>query len=189
MGGSTEDFVANGLAQLELIDPREIAESAERVQIERGEHTGALTLKRDPKKFALVLRLYREGMGQLKIADVLDMGVHTVRACIELAKANGGARDTSAVVAMMRAGQMLAVEAIAEDLEDKATRKKIAFRDKGIVLGVLTDKVELLSGGPTARIEHTQPVPEPKMEEFERWLEGKTVEAEVSEPKGVTGEK
>ena len=167
----------------------EIAESAERVQIERGEHTGALTLKRDPKKFALVLRLYREGMGQLKIADVLDMGVHTVRACIELAKANGGARDTSAVVAMMRAGQMLAVEAIAEDLEDKATRKKIAFRDKGIVLGVLTDKVELLSGGPTARIEHTQPVPEPKMEEFERWLEGKTVEAEVSEPKGVTGEK
>lgn len=154
----------------------------------RGEHSGEQVRKRDPQKYALVVELHREGLGILKIAQLLSMGAHTVQQIVERAAGkNATEEQNEAAKQLLRAARRLAAERIVEDLADDDKAAKIAARDKAVVLGIVNQNHELLDGKPTARVIHEVEAV-PANEEFERWLKEGAIDAESAElPEATEG--
>lgn len=156
-----------------------IGRSVERRLVERGEPTGLLLKKRDPERYAMVVKLYREGIGQLRLAELLSMSVHTVRAVLdaELGKEGAAERDNDEAMRGMRQVRRLMIEGLEEDAGDPERRKKIAARDKAVVVGILTQNHELLAGNATARVEVVDGR-RPAAEAFQEWLKQGSIDAQ-----------
>lgn len=159
--------------------PVATARSVERRLIERGEHTGVLLKSRDPERYALILALYKEGIGQVRTAELLHVSIHTVRAVLEaeLGKDGGAERDNDEAMRGMRQVRRLMIEGLEEDAVDPERRKKIAARDKAVVVGILTQNHELLAGNATARVEVIDGN-RPAAEAFTEWLKKGAVTVE-----------
>jgi hypothetical protein len=158
-----------------------------------GEYTAERFAKQHPEKYLICVSLLAEGLGRKPISDMLRCSHHTVRA-VQLREPNAIAIAKQRLGAMIGGGARLTVEAILDDLSDPKILKKIGTVQKGILLGILTDKYQLLTGGATSRVEDMRRRPE--HEDFESYLAGlrDTPEGEVTpidlqtetqEPKGT----
>lgn len=153
----------------------------------RGQHTAARLFLRNPQLYKAIMWLYASGSaGQLKTAEVLGVSVHTVRAVIQREKLTpGAAMDTAKTLASMADLRAMTLETLIEKLADKDERKKIPFDKLMIGLGIQTEKIELLKGNATERVEHVDG--RPAADEFQRWLEEGAIDVESTET-GFTGE-
>lgn len=147
----------------------------------RGEHTGCMLKERDPQRYALICDLYKEGIGQLRLADLLNVSIHTVRAVLESEKLVGTVTDDNEEdKRRMRQVRRLMLEGIEEDAVDPERRKKIAARDKAVIVGIVTQNHELLDGNATQRVEVVT-TEKPAVEDFVEWLKhGATKGEEVT---------
>lgn len=118
----------------------------------RGVFTGDRLFVRDPERYRAIVTLMAQGAGILKIAKLLNVSAHTVIAVRDREGA-AIAIEKERLSNAARAGAQLCVEGIVEDLASDEARQKISARDKAIIMGVLTEKSELLAGGATHRIE------------------------------------
>lgn len=147
----------------------------------RGDHTAAHLFLKNPQLYKAVCFMYASGSaGQLKIANVLKVSVHTVRAVIQREKlSRGAAMDTVKTLESMSDLRSMTLETLIEKLADPIERKKIPFDKLMIGLGIQTEKIELLRGNATERIEHTESAP--ASDEFKRWLQSGAIDAEAHE--------
>lgn len=153
----------------------------------RGDHTAAHLFLKNPQLYKAICFMYASGSaGQLKIAAVLKVSVHTVRAVIQREKlARGAAMDTVKTLESMSDLRSMTLETLIEKLTDPEERKKIPFDKLMIGLGIQTEKIELLRGNATERIEHTESAP--ASDEFKRWLQSGAIDVDVIET-GLPGQ-
>lgn len=151
----------------------------------RGDHTAARLFLKNPQVYKAIMFMYASGTGQLKIADVLKVSVHTVIAVIRRENlTRGAAIDTAKTLQSMSDLREMTIETLMEKLADPKERAKIPFDKLMIGLGIQTEKIELLRGNATERIEHRDVTP--AADEFERWLKDGSIDAE-SHKTGLSG--
>jgi hypothetical protein len=152
--------------QLSLLpdDPKALAEALE----VSGEYTAERVRAARPEACAVAVALLQKGFGLLCIAEALHMSVNTVQRLRD----DAGIKPEDHTVALGRAAGMVAAlsaERLISRLSDPETSAEIPARDLAIIHGVGVDKSQLLSGGPTVRVEHTDgPSLEAIMEEHRR---------------------
>jgi hypothetical protein len=146
----------------------------------RGDHTAAHLFLKNPQVYKAIMFMYASGTGQLKVAEVLKVSVHTVRAVIQREKlTRGAAMDTAKTLQAMSDLREMTIETLIEKLADPEERAKIPFDKLMIGLGIQTEKIELLRGNATERIEHVDATP--ASEAFDRWLKEGAIDAESHE--------
>jgi hypothetical protein len=92
--------------------------------------------------------------------------------------------DTVKTLQSMSDLREMTLETLIEKLSEPNERKKIPFDKLMIGLGIQTEKIELLRGNATERIEHVES--QPAADAFTRWLREGSIDAEASET-GLSG--
>jgi hypothetical protein len=152
----------------------------------RGDHTAAHLFSKNQQVYKAIMFMYASGTGQLKISQVLKVSVHTVRAVIQRENlTRGAAMDTAKTLQAMSDLREMTIETLMEKLADPKERAKIPFDKLMIGLGIQTEKIELLRGNATERIEYRDTTP--AADEFERWLNNGAIDVESNET-GLSGE-
>jgi len=150
---------------------------------ESGEHTGATLKAAYPARHRQILDLHTQGIGMIQIARILrPLSVNTVLAVIHDHQHQHGTSaemDNTRAMALMRHARSLAVEGVIEDLSDDQRRRKVSARDKMLIAAISTDKVELLAGNATSRVEHVDGAARPAVEDFTRWLHTGAIDVPV----------
>ena len=182
-------------AEVEQLDlpgiPAEFLAAAER----RGEYTGDRLFEQKPQVYQTIVYCLAEGLGMIRIGKLLKVSPNTVMAVRDR---EGEAVDIEKgrLANLYRRGARLAGERIVEDLLDDEQARKIPANQKAVIVGILTEKSELLSGGATSRVAHSPA--EPSNEDFDAYLaslrrvravggEGMKIEGEKKEQKGLAG--
>ena len=149
--------------QLDLPIPTEFFASAER----RGEFTGERLLTQNPEKYHNIVHCLAEGLGMIRIGRLLKVSPNTVMAVRDR---EGEAVDIEKkrLSNLYRRGAQLAGERIVEDLVDDEKAAKIPANQKAVIVGILTEKSELLAGGATSRVAHSKV--EPSNADFDAYL-------------------
>lgn len=127
--------------------------------------TAARLFSAEPEKYRAIIALGAEGIGVQRIARILCVSPHTVLAVRAREPANV-AIEKQRIASLSREASRMCVEGIIELLSDDERARKIPARDLGILAGILTDKSELLSGGPTVRVETTREVTPEDVREY-----------------------
>lgn len=154
-------------AQLELIASSEMPASFFSETESNGVFTGERLLAQRPEKYAAIISLTAEGLGAILIGSILHVSPNTVLAVRRReAEAIDIDRQRLAVAAMGVA--RMCIEAIEERLADDALRAQIPVRDLGILVGIMADKSELLSGRATQRLEEI--APHADHDDYLRWI-------------------
>ncbi len=144
--------------QLKLLSSAEMDRTIFGAEETVGEYTAENLFKSYPERYKAAASFLAEGIGILRISRLLNMSPSSVMAIrereprqieIEKARLSRLARDLA----------QLCVEAAVERFGDKELLKKISFKDLGIVHGIMAEKAELLSGGPTARVAYEDQAP------------------------------
>jgi hypothetical protein len=112
--------------------------------------TAARFAAQRPRDYALAVSMLSEGLSMRQVSRALRCSINTVSAVWD--RERGGAdveTHKSNTVKRLRRLQVLTAERLQEVIEDG----DISGRDLVVALGVITDKIELLEGRATARVE------------------------------------
>lgn len=112
-----------------------------------GVYTGTAFRERQPAKYRVAVQLLAAGVGVLKIAAMLRVSHHTIAAVRDGIGRDGVAQEKAILSDQMRLAVRLLMERALNEI-DQIDRDKIPFW-----VGVLVDKMQLLDGQATARIE------------------------------------
>ena len=117
------------------------------------EFTGARLFAQKPDIYKAIVALSAEGLGVIRIGKILHVSPNTVLA-VRAREPESVDIEKKRLAGLSREVARMCVEGIKEMLCDPVQVKKIGLKEFGIVYGILTEKSELLSGSPTARL-HT----------------------------------
>jgi transposase len=112
--------------------------------------TAARFRARRPRDYALVVSMLSEGLSMRQVSRALRCSINTVSTVWD--RERGGAdveTHKTNTVKRLRRLQVLTAERLQEVIEDG----DISGRDLVVALGVITDKIELLEGRATARVD------------------------------------
>jgi len=171
--------------QMDLIPQSEIMALELKREEADGTFTGARLFKQHPEKYADCIALLAEGCGIRRTARLLKVSPNTVRAVRDR---EPDAIDTvkERIANQIKHGAEMLVEGILEDLDDDTLRKKIATRDKGVLLGILSEKYLLMAGQATSIVDVRGA--EPDHDAFNKQIAGlKTADATVTGNPGAGG--
>ena len=142
-------------------------EVLEREALTKGEWTGERLRREAPRLVEGVLRLTALDVTQEDIAFALQMSVNSVRRIqTECAVSVDGYKER--LGRGLRKVTSLTIHALAKKLEDPDQVAKMKVGELAIVAGITIEKEQLVSGGPTQRIEHT--TGEPPIEAFNDYI-------------------
>lgn len=163
-----DSLIERDSKQLELIPSSEMpgALFAED-EAEHHEFTGARLFARDPERYQTIVSLLAENLGILRIARLMKVSPNTVMAIrdreehqVDIVKER--------VAKLCRGAAQMCAEGILEDLANESKRAKVSARDKAVILGIMVEKYQLLTGGATGRLEHV--AAEPAHDDYARLL-------------------
>ena len=117
------------------------------------EFTGARLFAQKPDTYKAIVALSAEGLGAIRIAEILHVSSNTVLA-VRAREPESVEIEKKRLAGLSREAARMCVEGILELLADPDRRRKVTIREFGITNGILVEKAELLSGSPTARL-HT----------------------------------
>jgi hypothetical protein len=160
--------------QMLLIDDADIDDCVLEWSVQKaGEYDGSRLVVRDPAKYAQVAMMLSEGMSVRYIKQKLRVAHGTIMAIREREAAAISTLKEQMAKGMRRVVQ-LSVEEIEHalqehqrPLEESPTTDQVAVwqsrqikpKDMAVIVGILTEKSELLSGGPTSRVAGTDEGP------------------------------
>lgn len=113
--------------------------------------TGEQVKRHRPQVYAAAVKLLAAGLGTVDIAALLHVSPHTV------ARIRDG--ESSLAIEKERLARLAAtvsraaLEGIAEDLADPVKRAKLNAVQLATIHGITTDKMQVLSGGPTSVVQ------------------------------------
>ena len=117
------------------------------------EFTAARLFDRKPDVYRLIVALRAEGLSAKQTSDLLKVSRNTI-AAIDKREAGSQTAEQYKRDAVFKYRHLIRLTM--ERLEEMIVeRDDLQPRDIAVVLGVLEDKAQLLSGGPTARLEVT----------------------------------
>ena len=144
----------------------------------RGEFTAERLMESRPTIYRAIVDGLGQGLGVRQLCRAYRVSHHTVAAVM--------ARESQAVatlkertVSVLRTFGRLAADRLLDEVD------QIPIQSLPIALGIAVEKAELLSGGATSRIEHSESGP--THDDYLRMIGGKVIEAEVV-PIGFEGE-
>lgn len=122
---------------------------------ESGRYTGERIFSGNPKLYRAVVALLGRGMPYREIADICSVSVNTVcgvafREQIPIETIRERIGRTGLDVAQ------LSLEAMKDLLADPVARSGLSLKELAVAFGVATQNAQLLLGGATARVDHTQ---------------------------------
>jgi hypothetical protein len=136
----------------------------------RGEFTAERLMESRPTIYRAIVDGLGQGLGVRQLCRAYRVSHHTVAAVM--------ARESSAVatlkertVSVLRTFGRLAADRLLDEVD------QIPIQSLPIALGIAVEKAELLAGGATSRIEHTESGP--THDDYLRMISGKVIEAEV----------
>jgi len=136
----------------------------------RGEFTAERLMESRPTIYRALVDGLGQGLGVRQLCRAYRVSHHTVAAVM--------ARESVAVatlkertVSVLRTFGRLAADRLLDEVD------QIPIQSLPIALGIAVEKAELLSGGATSRIEHSDSGP--THEDYLRMISGKVIEAEV----------
>jgi hypothetical protein len=136
----------------------------------RGEFTAERLMESRPTIYRALVDGLGQGLGVRQLCRAYRVSHHTVAAVM--------ARESVAVatlkertVSVLRTFGRLAADRLLDEVD------QIPIQSLPIALGIAVEKAELLAGGATSRIEHTESGP--THEDYIRMISGKVIEAEV----------
>lgn len=159
------------------------------VQESLGEFTGERLFKRKPDLYRIILSALAEGMGIRQISRAFHVSTNTIMAVRDRESSVIDTEKTK-ISMNLRKFARLATERLIEEVDF------IDIDKLGVPLGIVIDKMQLLDGQATSRIEH---VPAPAIDDFNRIIdalpvvegeivpsiglgEGKEIQMRVAEP-------
>jgi hypothetical protein len=144
----------------------------------RGEFTAERLMESRPTIYKALVDGLGQGLGVRQLCRAYRVSHHTVAAVM--------ARESQAVatlkertVSVLRTFGRLAADRLLDEVD------QIPIQSLPIALGIAVEKAELLSGGATSRIEHSDSGP--THEDYLRMISGKVIEAEVVPVIGLEG--
>lgn len=153
-------------------------------QSRAGEFTGEQLFRREPAKYREIVSMTAEGMGVHRIARVLKVSGHTVRA-VRSREGLEIATGKKEMAANCRQFAGLAVERLIEEVDS------IDLKTLPVAFGILVEKAELLDGNPTQIIETRNEAA--SLDDFEEMLEdlpaAKVISVSDAEATGFEGGK
>ena len=154
-------------------------EDANQEMERRGEFTAERLMESRPTIYRAIVDGLGQGLGVRQLCRAYRVSHHTVSAVM--------ARESQAVatlkertVATLRTFGRLAADRLLDEVD------QIPIQSLPIALGIAVEKAELLAGGATSRIEHTESGP--THEDYIRMISGKVIEAETVPVIGLEGE-
>jgi predicted transcriptional regulator len=116
------------------------------------EFTAARLFEKRPETYKMIMALRAEGLSMRQVAQLLSVSAGTVSAVDKRESGSecSGAYKQEAVIRYRHLIRM-SMERLEEILISTPT-EKLNPRDLSVIIGVLEDKAQLLSGGPTARL-------------------------------------
>jgi hypothetical protein len=145
----------------------------------RGEFTAERLMESRPTIYRAIVDGLGQGLGVRQLCRAYRVSHHTVAAVM--------ARESQAVatvkertVSVLRTFGRLAADRLLDEVD------QIPIQSLPIALGIAVEKAELLSGGATSRIEHSESGP--THEDYLRMIQGKVIEAELVPATGFEGE-
>lgn len=147
-----------------------------------GVYTGQRLRQLQPAKHKVICQLLAAGVGILRIAALVKVSHHTVVA-IRDGSADAVAAEKRQISDQLRLAVRLLVERSIDEIEDIPLEKVPFF------IGVMVDKMQLLDGQPTARLD-TVASGGTTLEAFKRYIESlPRAEADGSQqPKGAVSD-
>lgn len=144
-----------------LFKPGEIPDVYLQDREAKGEFTGERLFLRHPSKYRAIVNAYAQGMGKLQIARAFQVSHNTVSAVIER---EGLPIDTEKrkVAGKMMNVARLGVERLEEEIE------RMPLQNLPIAVGIMVDKMQLLHGEATQRVEHVQ---QSAIEDWNSWVD------------------
>jgi hypothetical protein len=144
----------------------------------RGEFTAERLMESRPTIYRAIVDGLGQGLGVRQLCRAYRVSHHTVAAVM--------ARESAAVatlkertVSVLRTFGRLAADRLLDEVD------QIPIQSLPIALGIAVEKAELLAGGATSRIEHTESGP--THEDYLRMISGKVIEAEIIPAIGFQG--
>lgn len=169
----------DAVALTELGFPVDLAESLEK----RGIYDTTRLRERKPEVYQAAVLCLGKGVSAKTTGELLGLDIRTVNAVLEVAEAEGSITPyKSRTVAQLRGIIGLGLDGLME----KAAKGQLSAID----LAVLIDKLELLSGGVTARVEQVTSREADEVGQFYAGLRqraGMVLEAEEIGEKGAVG--
>jgi hypothetical protein len=145
----------------------------------RGEFTAERLMESRPTIYRAIVDGLGQGLGVRQLCRAYRVSHHTVAAVM--------ARESQAVatlkertVSVLRTFGRLAADRLLDEVD------QIPIQSLPIALGIAVEKAELLAGGATSRIEHTESGP--THEDYIRMISGNVIEAELVQEIGFKGE-
>ncbi len=145
----------------------------------RGEFTAERLMESRPTIYRAIVDGLGQGLGVRQLCRAYRVSHHTVAAVM--------ARESSAVatvkertVSVLRTFGRLAADRLLDEVD------QIPIQSLPIALGIAVEKAELLAGGATSRIEHTESGP--THDDYIRMISGNVIEAELVPAIGFQGE-
>ena len=132
------------------------------------EFTGARLFSQKPETYQAIVALSAEGLGVLRIARLLHVSPNTVLA-VRAREPREVDIEKRRIATLTREAARMTVEAILDQLQDPVQVEMMSLKDRAITFGILAEKAELLSGGPTARLEVADATTEDVLG-YLRWL-------------------
>jgi len=148
-----------------------------------GTFTGARLFAADPDKYRMIVSLLTEGIGLHQIAKLCRVSVNTVMAVREREPAVIET-EKKMLGAKMRGTVRLMIDRVIHAMSDGSLEIN-NVRDLQSMLvgaGILTDKSELLMGGPTARVEHRDSVKVGDLEDLWQALPADVIDVDPDPP-------
>jgi len=156
----------------------------------RGTYTADRYHNKHPHAYRAIVALLADGaLGMHRIADMVrasgtPCSVNTVAAIRDREPAiiERAQKQLSQVAYR---GARMAIESIVDKLSDKDVLEGASLQQLGVISGILTDKAQLLAGGPTARMEVVRGATREDFEAFIAQVQAQAapaIDAEWTEP-------
>jgi hypothetical protein len=136
----------------------------------RGEFTAERLMESRPTIYRAIVDGLGQGLGVRQLCRAYRVSHHTVAAVMSR-EINAIATVKERTVSVLRTFGRLAADRLLDEVD------QIPIQSLPIALGIAVEKAELLSGGATSRIEHTESGP--THEDYLRIIQGKVIEAEI----------
>lgn len=155
----------------------EVSQGVEKME-KHGEFTAERLMESRPAIYRAIVEGYAQGLGIRQLCRAYSVSHHTV-AVVLAREPKAVATLKEGTISTLRTFAKLAADRLLDEVND------IPIQQLAVPLGISIDKAQLLDGGATSRIEHTETGP--THDDYLKLISGTVIEAEILPVTGLEG--
>lgn len=156
----------------------EVSKGVDRME-KAGEFTAERLMESRPAIYRAIVEGHAQGLGIRQLCRAYSVSHHTV-AVVLAREPKAIATLKEGTISTLRTFAKLAADRLLDEVND------IPIQQLAVPLGISIDKAQLLDGGATSRIEHTETGP--THDDYLKLISGEVIEAELVPATGLRGE-